>query len=98
MLRETRDRFRPEVGCVNVGFDGEGVWGPVDGGVYVTGVETVELDNVTVDAFLAALSAGGGGENSVLKGLSCNAAFPGVFDEYMLMLRCSTLVKSVPPI
>ena len=42
----------------------------VEGGVYVTGVETVELDNVTVDAFRAALAVDRS-VNSVLKGLSC---------------------------
>ena len=96
VLRETRDRLRLEVeGCVKVGFDGEGVWGPVEGGVYVAGVETVELDKVTVEAFRVALEVDGV-VTSVLKGLSWKNAFVCVWDGYILTLRCCSLVKSVP--
>jgi hypothetical protein len=98
-LREARDRLRlDEVeGRVKVGFDGEGVWGPVEGGVYVTGVETVELDNVTIEAFRVALEVGGV-IASVLNGLSCKNAFVCVWGACMLTLRCCSLVKSVPPV
>jgi hypothetical protein len=98
-LREARDRLRlDEVeGCVKVGFDGEGVWGPVEGGVYVVGVETVELDNVTVEAFRVVLEVDGV-VTSVLNGMSCKNAFVCVWDAWMLTLCCCSLVKSVPPI
>lgn len=49
------------------------MWGPVEGGVYVAGVETVELDNVTIEAFRVALEVGGV-VASMLNGLSCKKA------------------------
>lgn len=74
------------------------MWGPVEGGVYVVGVETAELDNVTVEAFRAA-SEVDGVVTSVLNGLSCKNVFVCVWDAYVLTLRCCSLVvKSVPPI
>jgi hypothetical protein len=71
--------------------------------VYVIGVETVELDNVVVEAFRAALgNVDDCGETSVLKGLSFDAAGVGigvgVLDLYMSIVRCCSFLKSVPAI
>ena len=38
------------------GYDGEGVWGPVECGIYIIGVDTTEFENVD-EAFLAAVNA-----------------------------------------
>jgi hypothetical protein len=67
--------------------------------VYVTGVETVEFDNVVVEAFRTALEAEeDGGETSALKGLSFENDFAREMEGYMSIVRCCSWLKSVPAI
>jgi hypothetical protein len=63
--------------------------------VYVTGVETVEFDNVVTVDDLRTAEEVDGVVTSVLNGLSCEKIFEFVLDGHILIVRSSSLAKSV---